>query len=131
LAFGLIGGLSPMAVTAISSASGASGEYGVAWWVLAWSLVSAAAYAATLWLFPACNRTAAMPLLGEQRRPSDPLVLGGLRGLSVSVTAASGCSAVRGGDGGGRACPAAAGRAAGARRSGPGGDNWAGPAVKE
>ncbi|KAI8471631.1 MAG: major facilitator superfamily domain-containing protein [Monoraphidium minutum] len=84
LAFGFVGGLSPVAVTAISSTSPASNDYGVAFWVLAWGLVSAAAFLLVLWLYPSCNRTAAMPLREAERAPPDASAAAGLRALSMS-----------------------------------------------
>lgn len=65
LASGLLGGLTPLAVTAInaSSRSGIVRDFAPAWWQLAAGGVSAAAYAVTRYAFPACNSAKMPPLL--------------------------------------------------------------------
>lgn len=99
LAFGFVGGLSPMAVTAISSSqNAAASRYGVAFWVMAWGLASAGAFALVLWRYPACNRTAAMPLSASHRRPKEPGVAAELRALSMSLIALPAGGVGRGGD---------------------------------
>jgi hypothetical protein len=65
LASGFVGGLTPLAVTAIRSSAGAGSvvrDYGAPFWTLAAGGVSALAYVATLLAFPACNHAAARPL---------------------------------------------------------------------
>lgn len=83
-----------MAVTAISNTSPVASRYGVAFWVLAWGLASAIAFGFVLWLYPACNRTAAMPLTEAQRRPSDARQLSRMRS---AVMARAGAGAADGG----------------------------------
>lgn len=58
---GIVGGLSPLAVTSIMANHGA-GIYGAAFWTLAAGCVSAFAYLVTLWRFPACSHPHLRPL---------------------------------------------------------------------
>ena len=73
-----------MAVTAISDSSEVAARYGIAFWVMAWGLASTAAFGLTLWLYPACNRTAEMPLIAAQRRPNQGPRLSEMRSMSLS-----------------------------------------------
>ena len=93
LASGLVGGLSPLAVTAIRSTnsqgtSGATAIFGAAFWTLAAGVVSAIAYLVTLVVYPVCNRAAAQPLVSSQRHPMDKRALHDLRSGSISRSGA-------------------------------------------
>jgi hypothetical protein len=70
LTSGLVGGLSPLAVTAIrdSRGPGAVKVFGAAFWTLAAGAVSAIAYLVTLLRHPPCNYAGAQPLSDTQWR---------------------------------------------------------------
>ena len=80
-----MGGLTPLAVTAIrASGSAVAEQYGSAFWTLAAGIVSTLAYLATLFYLPVCNRAAAQPVFSEQLHPKDRATLVELRGGSFT-----------------------------------------------
>ncbi|GBF97663.1 MFS transporter [Raphidocelis subcapitata] len=93
LTSGLVGGLTPLAVTGIrASGSAAAAAYGSAFWTLAAGSVSVLAYVATLHYLPVCNRAAAQPLFSEQLHPKDRVAASQLRSGSFSPAGAAALS---------------------------------------
>lgn len=89
LSSGLVGGLSPLAVTAIRATGNPTAVYyGAALWTLASGAVSAVAYGLVLWYYPVCNRAGAQPLVAVQRRPQGTGELAELRAFSVQRSGA-------------------------------------------
>jgi hypothetical protein len=73
---GFVGGLSPMAVTAIrSSGSPSAHKYGSGFWALAAAAVSALAYSATAAKFPVCRAAKARPLEDSELTDADILAI--------------------------------------------------------